>query len=60
MPVEIPESLNMADWFLHARIREGLGDKAAILCGERRLSYSDVARLAARFGNILRDLGVQP
>lgn len=60
MPVEIPESLNMADWFLRARIREGLGDKAAILCGDRRLSYSDVARLAARFGNVLGELGVEP
>jgi benzoate-CoA ligase family protein len=50
----------MADWFLLARIREGLGDKTAIVSGERRLSYADVARLAARFGNVLRGLGVEP
>ena len=60
MRVEIPESLNMADWFLHARVREGLGDKTAILCGERRLSYADVARLSIRFGEVLRGLGVEP
>jgi acyl-coenzyme A synthetase/AMP-(fatty) acid ligase len=30
------------------------------VCGERRLSYADVARLAARFGNVLRELGVLP
>jgi benzoate-CoA ligase family protein len=60
MPLEIPESLNMADWFLFARLREGLGDKTAILCGDDRLSYKNVADLAARFGNVLRDLGVEP
>jgi benzoate-CoA ligase family protein len=60
MPPEIPESLNMADWFLFARLREGLGDKTAILCGDARLTYKDVADLAARFGNVLRELGVEP
>lgn len=50
----------MADWFLHARVREGLGDRTAILCGERRLSYADVARLASRFSKVLRELGVEP
>lgn len=60
MPLEIPESLNMADWFLFARLREGLGDKTAILCGDERLTYKNVADLAARFGNVLRDLGVEP
>lgn len=58
--VEIPETLNMTDWFLLARLREGLGDRTAIHCGDRRLTYADVARLAARFGNVLRDLGVEP
>jgi benzoate-CoA ligase family protein len=60
MSVEIPESLNMADWFLFARLREGLGEKTAILCGDDRLSYKQVADLAARFGNVLRELGVEP
>lgn len=59
MPLEIPESLNMADWFLFARLREGLGEKTAILCGEQRLSYRDVGEMAARFGNVLRELGVE-
>ena len=59
-PFEIPEDLNMADWFLHARLREGHGDRTAILAGDQRLTYADVARLAARFGKVLRGLGVVP
>ncbi|MDI1482408.1 benzoate-CoA ligase family protein [Polyangium sp. y55x31] len=59
-PFEIPEDLNMADWFLRARLREGHGDRVAILAGDRRLTYADVDRLAARFGHVLRGLGVHP
>jgi len=60
MPFEPPEEFNMADWFLHARVREGLGDKVALLCDDRRITYSDVARLSARFAAALRKLGVEP
>jgi benzoate-CoA ligase family protein len=59
-PFEIPEDLNMADWFLRARLREGHGERTAILAGDRRLTYADVDRLASRFGHVLRTLGVQP
>jgi len=59
-PFEIPEDLNMADWFLRARLREGHGDRVAILAGDRRLTYADVDRLASRFGHVLRGLGVHP
>ncbi|EYF05781.1 benzoate-CoA ligase family protein [Chondromyces apiculatus] len=60
MSFVIPEKVNMADWFLLARLREGLGDKTAILCGDQRLTYADVARLAARFAHALGALGVEP
>jgi benzoate-CoA ligase family protein len=59
-PFVIPEDINMADWFLRARLREGHGDRTAILAGDERLTYADVDRLAARFGHVLRDLGVEP
>ncbi|AKT43286.1 benzoate-CoA ligase family protein [Chondromyces crocatus] len=59
MSFVIPEKVNMADWFLLARLREGLGDKTAILCGERSLTYADVARLAARFAYALQQLGIE-
>jgi len=57
---EIPEELNMADWFLRARLREGHGDRLAIIAGDRQFTYADMDRLASRFGNVLRGLGVVP
>lgn len=60
LPFEIPEELNMADWFLRARLREGLGERVALVAGDRTLTYADVDRLAARFGHVLRDLGASP
>ena len=59
-PPALPASLNIADHFLDARIREGKGTKTAVICGERRLTYGDVAELASRFANIYADLGVVP
>ena len=60
MTFVIPEHVNMADWFLLARLREGLGDRTAIFCADRRLSYADVAALSARFAHALGALGVEP
>lgn len=59
MTIDIPTELNMADWFLYARIREGLGEKTAMICGDRRLTYADMGGLAAQFGNVLLGLGVE-
>jgi len=55
----IPETLNLADVFLDARVREGRGARTAIVCGERRLDYADVQRLANRYGHALRSGGVR-
>jgi benzoate-CoA ligase family protein len=56
----LPELLNIADHFLDARIREGKGAKTAEICGDRKLSYEDVAQLANRFANVFASLGVTP
>jgi benzoate-CoA ligase family protein len=56
----LDETLNIADWFLEARLREGCGDRTAILCGERSLTYAEVAADSHRVGNALRALGVEP
>ncbi len=60
MPFQPPEPFNMSDYFLDARVREGNGDRAALLTDEGELSYRDVQSLAGRFGNLLLDAGVQP
>ncbi|MFN2432811.1 MAG: benzoate-CoA ligase family protein [Gemmatimonadota bacterium] len=60
MPFTPPESFNIADYFLDARLREGKGDRAALRTDERTLTYGDVQALANRFGHTLRGAGVEP
>ena len=60
MAFDPPEELNLADYFLESRIREGKGERVALLCGDRRLTYRDVQVLANRFGHVLRGMGVGP
>ncbi len=55
-----PETFNIADYFLDARIREGKGDRIAIRTDGRELTYLEVQTLANRFGNLLRDCGIEP
>ncbi len=60
MSYKPPERLNISDYFLDDQVREGNGDRTAILSGDERLSYRDVQALANRFGNLLRASGVEP
>jgi benzoate-CoA ligase family protein len=55
-----PESLNIADWFLDARVREGRGESTAILMDSGRFSHREVQELANRFAHVLRAAGVEP
>ncbi len=55
-----PESFNIADYFLDARIGEGKGQQVALRIAGRTLTYRDVARLANRYGHALRAAGVEP
>ena len=60
MSFEPPEAFGIADYFLDARVREGRGDRTALLCAERRLTYHDVQALANRFANVMGALGLEP
>ena len=60
MLFEPPEEFNIADWFLDARVREGRGNRVALLTYARDWTYTEVAELAARHGSVLRDAGVEP
>jgi len=55
-------TLNIADWLLDERIREGRGDRPALLTAgdQGTLTYRDVQALANRFGNLLVRAGVEP
>ena len=67
-PITIPDRLNMAEWFLDARLDEGLGDKTAVLYHgstgpdgsdpARELSYAELVGESCRVTNLLRELGL--
>ncbi len=54
----LPERLNMADWFLDARVREGKGGRAAVRVGDRALTYAEVQARANRVRHALADRGI--
>src|SRR2546421_8172859 len=54
------EQFNIADYLLDARIREGKGDRPALLPAARTWTYRDVQALANRFGHVLTAAGVEP
>ena len=54
----IPDRYNAAADLVDRNVAEGRGDKPAILCEDRRLTYRDVQALVNRVGNALRGSGV--
>ncbi|HMI30127.1 MAG TPA: benzoate-CoA ligase family protein [Candidatus Limnocylindrales bacterium] len=54
------ERLNIAEYFLDARVREGRGRAPALLTETETRSYAEVQEDANRFGRVLRDSGVEP
>ena len=60
MAFEIPERLNVADYFLTDRLDEGRGGRVALRLDDRELTYAEVEHLAARFGGVLSELGARP
>lgn len=57
---EVPERLNIADWLLDARVREGKRDRPALLTDQGTLTYGEVQALANRFAHLLESAGVEP
>jgi len=53
------ERFNLASWFVDRNLEAGRGDRAALLCGERAVTYAELAALVNRAGHVLRDLGVR-
>ena len=56
---EPPEFLNLADFFLDDRVREGRGDRIALRTDAGDHTYADVRRRANRWANRLRESGVR-
>ncbi|MAE75942.1 MAG: benzoate--CoA ligase [Planctomycetes bacterium] len=55
-----PEQLQIADHFLHSRVREGRGDRVALITDQRSWTYAEVATRANRFANLIVARGIQP
>src|SRR5688572_32637900 len=60
MTDEHPAHLNIADFFLDARVREGRGARTALLTDAGRLHYREVQGLADRYASVLSSAGVAP
>src|SRR6185312_11395398 len=54
------EHLNIAHFFLDARIEEGRGDRVALHTAAGRRTYREVQALANRYANVLAAAGVAP
>jgi acyl-coenzyme A synthetase/AMP-(fatty) acid ligase len=55
----VSEPFNLATYFLDRHVASGRGDRIALFAGDRSVSYAELARLANRVGNVLRDTGVR-
>lgn len=57
--LNLPKLYNAADDFVDRNLREGRGEKTAVICEDRSLTYTQVQEGMNRFGNALQSLGVR-
>ena len=60
MTVTFPEDLNLANYFLYDREREGLGRKVAIRFGDRKWTYEAIAERTRSLARFFIDAGLRP
>ena len=56
---DLPERLNVADYFVDRNLAEGRGGATALLTEAGPTTYAELAALVNRIGNVLRELGVR-
>jgi len=56
---DLPQELNLATWFVDRNVDEGRGDRTALITAEGPTTYSELAGIVNRYGNLLRSLGVR-
>ncbi|HEY0640808.1 MAG TPA: benzoate-CoA ligase family protein [Pseudonocardiaceae bacterium] len=56
---DLPDRLNLADWFVDRTVAAGHGDRPALITGAGATTYAELAALVNRAGHVLRDLGVR-
>jgi len=55
--VALPDRFNVADYLVDRHVREGRGERTAIIAGDESITYAQVADRSNRLGNGLRSLG---
>ena len=60
MPIHLPDTFNVATYFVDRNLREGRGEKIAIECGDEKVTYQQLLERTDRVGNALKKLGVRP
>jgi benzoate-CoA ligase family protein len=55
-----PAPFNIFDYFLADRLREGLGDRRALLWDDGSMTYTGVHEASGRYARLLLDSGVRP
>ena len=58
--IRLPETFNVATYFVDRNVLEGRGRKIAIECGDEEVTYEQLLDRTNRAGNVLRELGVRP
>ena len=59
-PLSLPEEFNAASYFVDRHIVEGRGDKIAIECGNRHVTYRQLFESVNQVGNALKKFDVRP
>jgi len=57
--IEIPETFNMATYFIDRHVEEGRGDNVAVYYKDRKITYRELQEMVNRTGNALLGLGVE-
>jgi benzoate-CoA ligase len=59
-PLSLPEEFNAASYIVDRHIAEGRGEKVAIECGDRLVTYRHLFESVNQVGNALKELDVRP
>ena len=54
----IPEAFNVADYLVARHLREGRGDRTALVTADRSITYNELSELVDRAGGALSAIGV--
>jgi benzoate-CoA ligase family protein len=57
--LQVPDRYNLVDHFVDRHVHEGRGERIAMVCGDRPLTYREVASDVNRAGNGLLHLGLE-